>query len=338
MSQPPPVPLRLAIAGTGNVTRKNYVPFLAAQPGVELAYHNRTADKARALAREFGGTTVDSLAALMAWQPTAVLVLTAETCRDETGTALLHLGAKQLFFEKPLVAARGQARVGEDDFAAARKLLRLAAARGCGTAMVFNYRFLDQSIAAREVIASGRLGRVINITGQVHYACWSHAIDLILWLAGGIRELTALAGGEERTGDHVGAVPDLAASFLTDGGATGTLLGTAGIRWFHPLLELTFTLERGRVRLRDLGGPAEVLDATPAVHQTASSLDNDARWKPYDESFRRSLAAYLDSLRTGIPPPVPGVDGLRELQVEAAFRRSIAQRRPVILAEEFPLE
>jgi len=289
------------------------------------------------MAREFGGTAVASLEELMAWQPTAVLVLTAETCRHEIGTALLRLGAKKMFFEKPLVAAQGQARVSEEDFFTGREMLRLAANRGCETAMIFNYRFLDHSIAAREVIASGRLGRVINITGQVHYACWSHAIDLILWLAGDIRELTALAGGVERPGERVGAAQDLVAAFTTEGGAAGTLLGSAGIKWSHPLLELTFTLERGRVRLRDLGGPAEVLDDSSAMNQTASFLDNDLRWKPYDESFRRALGAYLESLRAGTPPPVPGVAGLRELQVEAAFRRSIAQKRPVKLTDEFPL-
>jgi hypothetical protein len=45
----------------------------------------------------------------------------------------------------------------------------------------------------------------------------------------------------------------------------------------------------------------------------------------------------LQSLRKRTAPPVPGVAGLRELQVEAALRRSIRERRPVNLAREFPL-
>src|SRR4051812_22624348 len=109
-------PLKLAIIGTGNVTRKNYVPFLAAQSGVELAYWNRTPDSARTLAKEFGGTACDTLEAIMAWRPTAVLVLTAETVRHEISMRLLALGAEKMFFEKPLVAARGQANVQEEDF------------------------------------------------------------------------------------------------------------------------------------------------------------------------------------------------------------------------------
>ena len=50
-----------------------------------------------------------------------------------------------------------------------------------------------------------------------------------------------------------------------------------------------------------------------------------------------SINAYLDSIRAGDPPPVPGLAGLRELQFEAAIKRSIAQGAPVVLDEVFPL-
>jgi len=96
----PSAPLRIAVAGTGEVARKNYLPFLAAQPGVALACHNRTAEKAVQAARECGGQAFPTIEALLAWKPDTVLVLTAETCRHETGTALIKLGAPRLFFEK----------------------------------------------------------------------------------------------------------------------------------------------------------------------------------------------------------------------------------------------
>jgi hypothetical protein len=63
-----------------------------------------------------------------------------------------------------------------------------------------------------------------------------------------------------------------------------------------------------------------------------------SRWNQYSASFEKSLKAYLDSIRGGQPPPVPGIYGLLELQVEAAMKRSAAQGRPVRLADEFPLE
>ena len=39
-----------------------------------------------------------------------------------------------------------------------------------------------------------------------------------------------------------------------------------------------------------------------------------------------------------MPPPIPGSAGLLELQVEAGFRRSISEGRPIRLSDEFPLD
>jgi predicted dehydrogenase len=330
-------PLQIAVVGTGEVARKNYLPFLAAQSDVTLACWNRTAEKAVRAGRDFGCEVLPTFEAVAAWRPTAALVLTAETCRHEVGSALIELGVPRIFFEKPLVAMQGQARVTEEDFSNARDMLRLAAAHGCETAMVFNYRFFEQSISAREIVAARRFGRVIAIAAQVHYACWSHAIDLIHWFAGGIREITALEGPVEREGERVGAAKDVTAAFITVDGAAGTLIGTAGMKWQHPLFELTFTFERGRIHLRDLDGTLEILDGARQQHETISFVRDISRWANYDESFKKAIGAYLQSLRAGTPPPVPGVDGLRELQVEAALKRSIREKRPVNLAEEFPL-
>ena len=49
---------------------------------------------------------------------------------------------------------------------------------------------------------------------------------------------------------------------------------------------------------------------------------------PTFDSLRNQRAAFANP---------SGIDGLKELQFEAALKRSIAARRPVILQEEFPL-
>lgn len=329
-------PLRIAVVGVGEVARRNYLPFLARQPDVTLACWNRTADRATAAEREFGAKALPSLAAVVEWRPDSVLVLTAETCRHEIGTELIRRGARRLFFEKPLVAARGQSRVTEEDFFAGRAMLALAARRKCATAMIFNYRFFEQSLAAKRVLAERRWGRPVTVTGLVHYACWSHCLDLVQCFAGSVTEVTALSGPRERRGDRVDPARDVAAAFVTADGAAGTIVGTAGLKWQHPLFELTFVFENGRLHLRDLDGTLEILDGDRRQHETIAFVRDESRWASYDESFRKSLAAYLQSLRDGAPPPIPGGDGLRELQFEAGLRRSIAERRPVVLAKEFP--
>ena len=66
-------------------------------------------------------------------------------------------------------------------------------------------------------------------------------------------------------------------------------------------------------------------------------MGNHSRWDQYRASFEKSLVAYLDSIRQATPPLVSGLAGLEELQFEAALRRSIAQRRPVNVQDEFPV-
>ncbi|MGA2230514.1 MAG: Gfo/Idh/MocA family oxidoreductase [Tepidisphaeraceae bacterium] len=333
------MPLKLAIIGIGKVAREEYLPFLASQPDVSLAYFNRTPDAARKAAEQFGGKALPSLAAVADWKPTAALVLTSETIRRDVGTTLIQAGLPRIFFEKPLVAAAGQAHVTEADFADARDMLLLAKEHKCQTAMVFNYRFFEQTLAARKAVADRGLGEVIHVIGQVHFACWSHCIDLIHFFAGPIEEITALSGNIARPSPELKIdARDVTAAFRLANGATGSLLGTCGMKWRQPLYELIFTFQNGRIHMRDLDGALEILDGSTDAHETRTILRHTSRWDQYRDSFKKAVGAYVQSLRDGSPPPVPGLDGLRELQFEAALKRSALQRRPVRLSEEFPIE
>ncbi|MDQ2730438.1 MAG: Gfo/Idh/MocA family oxidoreductase, partial [Armatimonadota bacterium] len=256
----------------------------------------------------------------------------------EMGMQLIRLGVPRIFFEKPLTAALGQAHVTEEDFDRGKEMLDLAAARNCETAMIFNYRFFEQTLVAKKAAADRDFGPVINVAGLVHYACWSHCIDLIQHFAGNVAEITALSGAVEHSAPMVNIdAPDVVAALRMEDGATGTLIGTAGMQWQHPLYELIFTFQNGRIHMRDLDGALEILEGLGQVHELRSLVRHNSRWDQYADSFKKSLHAYLESLRDGSSPPVPGMAGLRELQVEAALKRSIAQRRPVVLEEEFPL-
>ena len=330
-------PLKIGIVGTGNVAQRNYLPFLAEEPDVSLGYYSRTLEKAKTCEQEFGGTVFESPAALMAWQPDAVLVLTRETDRFEAARALLDLGPGRVFFEKPLVARDGQEKVTEQDFIDGRELLKTAAERGCETAMVFNYRFFEHSAAAKEMIEERDFGNALEVTGLVHYACWSHCIDLVHFLAGPVAEVSALQSRATRGSAGMEA-EDVAAAFRTEGDATGTLIGTAGMDFEFPLFEMTFNFERGRIRLQDLDGDLEVMAADTGEVERYGIARGRSRWDLYNASFAKSLDAYLESIRQNRPPPVPGVAGLLELQFEAGLKRSAAEGRPVVLNEDFPLE
>jgi predicted dehydrogenase len=325
--------LKIALVGTGNVARNNYLPYLSKQEDVLLTYYSRTQSKAQACAEAFGGRVVDSLEALHAEEPDAILVLTRETQRYEVAKALLQGQPKRLFFEKPLVAQHGQDQVCEDDFYKARELLQQATAAGTDTAMVFNYRFFDHTVRATRIVAERGFGPLIHASMFVNYACWSHCIDLLHLFGGRAAQVTALAGRVP----YKDAV-DVSGSFCLENGASGTILGTNGLNFDLPLYQMILNFRQGTIRFGDLDVAMDVWDHASGYRETHTLLANQSRWDPYRASFEKSLAAYLDAIRHGAPPPVPGIAGLEELQFEVALRRSIEQRRPVEVQREFPLE
>lgn len=331
--------MKIAIVGTGSVARDCYLPALGQADDVELAYCSRTASRAEACAEAFGGTAFPSVEDLMSWEPDSVFVLTNETTRGDALAQLLPLAPRRLFLEKPLIARGGQDNVTEDDFIEARDVMTRAEAIDCETAMIFNYRFFDQSIAAADILRERDFGRPVQAQALVNYACWSHCIDLIHHFAGPAKTLAALGGSvTHRHGANEAA--DTAAAISFQNGATGTILGTWAMDFGFPLFELTLGFERGRLHFRGLDGDLEILDygSGTARHEILSLTRNTSRWDQYRASFAKSIDAYLQSLRDRLPPPIPGEAGLLELQFEAALRRSADLRRPVAVAEEFPLK
>lgn len=328
--------LKIGVVGTGSVARANYLPHLASKDDVALVYCSRTRAKAEACAHDFGGRVVGSIRELLSEQLDAIMVLTLETQRYEAALSLLEGNPKRIFFEKPLVAQHGQDQVNEDDFTKARELLARCEARGTQTAMVFNYRFLVQTARMQRIIAERRFGKLIHASMYVNYASWSHCIDL-LHLFGGRASVVSALQSAARYQDAV----DVAGAFRLENGATGTILGTNatnGTRYDFPLYHLMLTFGRGTFRLSDLDGPMEVFDDSSCYSETYALYGKRSRRDQYNESFRESIDAYLDSIRRNAPPPIPGTAGLEELQFEAALRRSVELKRPVDVQGEFPLK
>ncbi len=329
--------MNILVIGTGNVAKANYLPVLSDQKDIELFYYNRTRARAEDCADQFGGTVCGGLAEALAADPDAVFVLTKETTRAEVLRELIPHRPRRLFIEKPLVANGGQDHVTEDDFFVARELIQRLIADGCETAMIFNYRFFEQTLRMRRLVEERAWGPALNVSASTNYACWSHVIDLMHHLVGPIEEVNALEGRQSH-GSDMGKAADSMAAIAFRNKACGTLLGSWALDFTFPLFDLTVNYEGGRVHMRGLDGEMEVFDYAGNCRESYGITRNTSRWDWYKDSFRKSITAYLDTIRASAPPPIPGEWGLRELQVEAALRRSIRERRPVVLDKEFSLE
>jgi predicted dehydrogenase len=199
--------------------------------------------------------------------------------------------------------------------------------------MVFNYRFMEQTLLAGQVIRERQFGKLTQASLFVNFACWSHCIDLLLFFGGPVQLISAM-GGEV---PYKGAI-DIAGSFRLLNGATGTILGTQGINFDSALYDIVLNFEKGSLRFNDLDVSLEVIAPGTRYRESHVLVGNHSRWDQYRASFQKSLEAYLDSIQRCEPPPVPALAGLEELQFEAALRRSISQKRPIDVQHEFPLD
>ena len=329
--------MEIGIVGVGKVAQDNYIPTLLRHKDVSLTCYSRTFEKTETVAQKFSLRAVRTLDDLFERKPEAVFVLTHVEQHLESTQSLLRFKPKRLFLEKPLVARGGQAHVTQQDFWDGKTLLLQAQEAGTETAMVFNYRFFDQMQRARRLIQERDFGEAISVVALTHFACWSHCIDLIMEFVGPVREIFAHQGKQAYPFED-GEATDIAASFLIGDHATGVLLGTSGINSTFPLFELTINFANGRIHFRDLDQDMEVLDYGQGTHQLFSQSRDQSRWAKYNESFEKSVDAYLDTIRENVAPPVPGVAGLLELQFEASLKKSIAEHRPIVPSEEFPIE
>jgi predicted dehydrogenase len=328
------VTFKVAVFGTGKVARDNYLPLLREQADVELGLYNRTTRIAQDEAR-VGGRAFETLDEALDWGPDIAFVLTSERVRADVASLIIRAGVPRVFVEKPLTAAAGQALVSEQDYEVGKTLVSTAGAAGTEMAINFNYRFFLTVQQVMAAVAERSWGSLISFAGRVHFACWSHLLDLVGLFGGAAVRVSALEGPVVRSARGMES-RDLAVTLLTASGATGVMTGSVSGPWQHSLYDLILDFEGGRAVLRDLDAVVELHDRDSEESEVRSLVADRSRWNRYASSFRASIEAYLETVRRGSPPLVPVEAGLQELRLEAAIRRSVRIRREVDIDKEFP--
>ena len=155
--------MEIAIVGTGKVAERNYIPSLLRHDDVSLSLYSRTRERADALGERFGVPVAGSLDELFEREPEAVFVLTGEQQRLEAVKRTSSSPAQAVVPREALVAREGQASVTEQDFWDGKSLLEEAASAGTEVAMVFNYRFFDQTQRALRFIEDREFGSPVSV-------------------------------------------------------------------------------------------------------------------------------------------------------------------------------
>ena len=150
-------PVKLAVLGAGLIGRR-HVEHVIAEPEAELLAVVDPSPVGRALAEERGVAWFPSLADLLAMQrPDGIIVATPNRLHVANGLECVAAGVPALV-EKPIA----------DDVASATRLVEAAESAGVPLLTGHHRRHNPLMQKAKEIIDSGRLGRVL----AVHGSCW----------------------------------------------------------------------------------------------------------------------------------------------------------------------
>ena len=245
---------------------------------------------------------------------------------------------KHIFCEKPI------------DLSLDRIRETLVAVERSGVALMvgFNRRFDANFMKVRELVRTGKVGSVhivritsrdpapppasyIAVSGGLFLDMAIHDFDMARYLAGDEIE-EVYARGEVLVDPMFREAGDIDTAVTTlrfSGGAIGTIDNSRKAVYGYDQ----------RVEVFGSEGMATVTNNSPDTHSlsdrsgTHASLPLHFFMDRYVESYRTEMVAFVEAVRNGTEPPVGGKDGLLSVAIGLAAKKSVAENRPVRIAE-----
>lgn len=340
-------PLRAAVIGAGFIGIDHAAAYWA-DAGAELvAVVDPDIERARAVAAAHGGQAYPTVGAMMAGSAPVVVSVCVPTALHlpvvrEVAAARLHV-----LLEKPMAATVPDCDAID------------AACRAAGVTLMLGltHRFHRELIEARELIASGAIGRPTMVQDTFAFGeaspwpAWYydrdlsgggelmhdavHLVDRLAWLIDSPvvevygRTTTAVRG--------IAGVEDGGVALLTF--ADGTIGSLFVYEATHPLrsdatsvpmpgrLELEIHGDRGSIRYRTWH--EVIVDLAGEPSRTVSDATRD--------ELPREIAEFLAAVREQRAPSVGAADGRRGIAVVQAIYESERVGRPVRVDEMFPV-
>lgn len=272
----------------------------------------------------------------------ALVVATPTVFHRDIVVAAAQAG-KHVFCEKPMAMNAEECRA------------MIAAARTGGIRLQIGFmrRFADDFRAARNIVQSGKLGRVVMVKSLTYGPSrpqeWmfdlkksngplaevnSHDIDTLRWMTGQeMVEVHAIAGNF-RCPEALPGYPDFYDNVVMNvrfsGGAQGIVCGAQGVGYGYDA-RTEILCEQGIVKVG--GGPGvEVFAKDVALNQVRQGSVMPRSWTElFSEAYVGELSAFVDAVRTCRDAEPDGRDGLEAVRVVEAGNRSIREWRPVAI-------
>jgi UDP-N-acetyl-2-amino-2-deoxyglucuronate dehydrogenase len=335
----------IGIIGGGNIS-ETHARAAREIPGVALAaWHGHNQTRTKRLSEVYGGTCYETLQSFLRHKPMdLVLIGSPSGLHAEHGLAAAREGLHVLV-EKPLDISteRIDLLVQECDRA------------GVKLGVFFQDRLAPGIRELKQVVDRGDLGRPILVSASVKWyrpaeyygdsrwrGTWQldgggalmnqgvHTADLLLWLLGDIKGVSAKAV----TALHAIEVEDTAVAMLEfDSGAVGVLqVATSVYPGYQRRLEITgsegtIILERDEIVSADLRSPIKL--TTDRVMNANSSSTSPLVSNV--DGHKRILEDFLQAVETNGQPACDGREGRRSVELVQAIYESSRSGQPVSL-------
>jgi predicted dehydrogenase len=282
--------------------------------------YSPSADRRTQFSQKFGFPAVDSVEAIATDEHIdAVLLLTPPNARADIVDILAAHG-KHILMEKPI----------ERTLASAEQLVVQCEQQGVKLGLVFQHRFRDASMALREQLETGKLGRVhavqisvpwwrdqsyYDVPGRGSYARDGggvlisqaiHTLDLAISLVGPVQSVTAC-----------GCVGSLMATTASFPGATESIVLHAE--------QATASLVGGELNINFHSG-----ETLHVGESSGSGGGSDPMDFPHDW-HKRLISNFLDSLDDGGEVGVSGREGLQVHRLIDALERANEAGRHIMV-------
>jgi predicted dehydrogenase len=307
---------RVAVIGCGQIATYRHAPAFARLPDVKIvAVCDVIEEKARVLGERYQVPVYRDPAELLDREEVDVVdVVTREQDRCPVLMQCFARG-KHVFTEKPLAGADGQYHIQDTDLREVQEVVEAWLRAGTRFGVNLSLRHDLHARELKRAITAGELGDPVMV--NVHHAIGSasHIVDLLRWFNGEVVEVSGVATGNPQA-------PTRCAYLVFENGTVGTLAST-------PDADLHFHLDyagtKQRAVLTNIAGHLDRFERDGRVSH---------RWQPgYGDShssfglFDRSVGQFVEDLRSGTEVVANGIDGLRQMEIEAAITRSFETGR-----------
>lgn len=323
--------LRVAIIGCGGIAVKQHAPAYQKLPNAQIvAGCDVVGEKAQNFARAFSCRAYTNYSEMLREEsPDIVSVCTRENQHVEPTIAALEAGAHVLCEKIMAHTLEG----GQAMLAAAEKSGRFLG-------LDYNYRFFPIFSRLKAAIEGGELGEVALINVYAHAFCFHHAIDLVRWLGGPVKEVS---GQYTATVDPQYHFPVQCADFVYVPSRNASLtlrfandaLGVITASRFESLtsnmLRVDVVGEKGRLTAADIRIDDIIGRLTRSPENQEIEFYHDSE-RGFNVAFERSIRSFVEKSQGANNPAATGRDGYTILEIEHGLFASQRDQRGISLA------